>query len=1368
METTRDVKWALWVFAGPGALAETPGQPIPLAERVGELPVGVALLAETVGTPTLLQQLTDEWPTELILGLDGETQPKAMRSLSCFLEWSDATTTAATTPPSSPSAPKRALIILGDMLQAIGEEPKDLVSGDYRPPYPARIQITKAGASTSTPYTAAPGSRSRTTLYGTKTIGTWVQSINPGDAIRFDDGPSYTCFYKDQSDKYFFVATEASSNDRYYYTVDTSNNAEYSMTSQGVCLNYPGTFYIKQWQTGTTYDPPVAYSTSASSPTQTSDYASGGSSPSTKSLQDWVSDQLGDQDAISFDGSVYYVYDTSSAVFTKSTTPADSTNYQITLKSLIMIHPLPVTTTVSATPRSIDDAGPADVDPPTRRIDALADALEKHQIDLLASDDRDLLRLAALRRLAPRTKVLIGARQSLERSGQPLMALLEALRSQNALEPEQLAARAIEKAGPDAGLVALRSAGAEPLLAALDEFASQAVAGSPARRCFEDVWTGSSCADLAQLTASLETIDSNLATKIDERAAATIIAPSPTAKSSGFGIDLDGHGLQLGPASAWTNLLDAVGNHADAAMARRTLEDMQTLTAMARQAHRLAPIRPEQAGRVLEYPDQERNTDVEPARDLARFLKKQEQQNQQEQDERECLDARHVVLVIRGKWERTHPGSVTFDDGTSLPLAALTQCLHDALSRRRRGPLALLVFEDPKLLRVENAYELREVAYTLMTPVAGAELPGREWFEQRVDELVGNCEQLAADELERTETGPVPPLVHKWRRDVAVGLAKLLAAPEPTETHAITLQGIDLRHLGALCRLLGRLCHRMYDHLDDALVLGAMDAGKEAPNLLEWIRQIQMDGFYPQLEATKWNDRVAARLYNDWGELYNWLSSSEAARQEAGVPLWIPPGIQTGRDPSSGERLLVSLEEKLPRDYRSLSFHQDVSLQALLTAARLLLPDRDVLRPYWGLISMGLAYGPSSQRHEQLGRLIDEPEAAHYFWPLGAPPLISLAIEQSQDGYDLHLESSESQATLVHQRCFASLDHVDESLEGLAYVMSGSMASGVGFEYLEGLGASLAEDILGGLRELLEPQRELLLRTGRCREAHLALELPRELMRYPWELMQIPVQAERRSLEMLAERFAVGRQLWTERDLPHVERDQDEIRVLVVADPITDRGCELPAARREGQDIENLCAKMTNELQGVVQFECDVSIHQVLTRSVLRQCLRRGNYDVLHFAGHGTFANTLDQSGWLLSDGWLTGTELSSTLSSCASPPWLIYANACSGGMIGGPAPRRYQGDVHGMAEACIGAGVGAYVAPLWRIQDDSARLLAQMFYRLLLLEGRTIGVALQHARMRVRRIWETRRGDAGLGDISWAGMVLFGNPGARLREYVG
>lgn len=182
-------------------------------------------------------------------------------------------------------------------------------------------------------------------------------------------------------------------------------------------------------------------------------------------------------------------------------------------------------------------------------------------------------------------------------------------------------------------------------------------------------------------------------------------------------------------------------------------------------------------------------------------------------------------------------------------------------------------------------------------------------------------------------------------------------------------------------------------------------------------------------------------------------------------------------------------------------------------------------------------------------------------------------------------------------------------------------------------------------------------------------------------------------------------------------------------------------------------------------FERDVFVNTTVTRAAMRRLLRDGGYDLVHFAGHASYsAAQPERSALLLSDGPLGATELRNTLAWCTRPPWMIFANACNASMTSDRKPTGYQGEVFGLAEACIREGVSAYVAPLWQISDKSAQVIALELYRALLLSRATIGSALRRARIEARRVAELERG-RGSGDISWAGMVLYGNPTDRLFD---
>ncbi|MCA9709026.1 MAG: hypothetical protein KDK70_24490, partial [Myxococcales bacterium] len=163
-----DVQWTLWVFAGPGALcglvrsgdgielAEVPpGEPPPLAATLARLlgpgvalPPGVELLAEVMGEPTLLQQLTGQWPTARLVGNAEHSvvQPSPAelgeRDLRRFVAWADERTAQGS---------RRALLVLGDVLRALGDVPGPLGSspGGGRPTYPTTIVIKKNTTNTS-------------------------------------------------------------------------------------------------------------------------------------------------------------------------------------------------------------------------------------------------------------------------------------------------------------------------------------------------------------------------------------------------------------------------------------------------------------------------------------------------------------------------------------------------------------------------------------------------------------------------------------------------------------------------------------------------------------------------------------------------------------------------------------------------------------------------------------------------------------------------------------------------------------------------------------------------------------------------------------------------------------------------------------------------------------------------------------------------------------------------------------------------------------------------------------------------------------------------------------------------------------------
>lgn len=1299
-----NLQWTLWVFGGPGAFSglvrdgdglahpsAAPGEPPPLGPVLARLfgpdavvPANTTLLAEVTGEPTLLQELTGEWPTARHVGEPGQALAELApsdpgeRDLRSFLEWAE-----TRTPPGS----KRALVLLGDVLRAIGDLAAPVASllGVGRPNYPSRVVIRKDSSSPAKTFTRT-------------SAGMWLEGINlPIDSQHL---------YEDEA------------------------VGAYSVVGS-LALDYTDS-WIDKLVDLSTYSGPRPRS------------AAPGSDAESQALE------------------------------------------------------------AAAPPRSGES---------TRRIDALVTALASRRssdrgprsFDLLVSDDQDLTQLLALRRLAPHAKVIFGSLLPGPIAARPLVDLLEALAKSPELEPEALARKAIElghqrakllmrrsekllakaPAGEPAVLaaaralvvggsesIAIRCDGAPRIVAALDALAHRALAlleserdtayGPSLRRGLVEARAAGG--GLGRLTKSMFAIDErydSLRERTHDLAQAV-----RDATVAHFELHDDGYaraptlGLALGDAeladgSAWGSLLDAVAADARSELERHALADLEVFTARSRRASVPRPHRAALPFRWIEVGAPNRSADVETL--LAAALER---------------PARHVGLIVRGT-ARGSSIALPGPRGENLSIVTLARCLREAQSRRGAEPLAMVVFDDPALLGLEHAYELRDVAHVLATGLDASSPIALSELDRLTPELVARCEKDAARELERLAEGPPATLVPAWRRDVAKRLADALAAH--VDASGPSLVGIDLRFIEGLCRRFDRVCQIMLDSLVEGVVMAALEAGFEEGTLIELVNAAQMreqpQGIVHYANAHGWTP-LATALYETLGTVYNWVRWPGSPIEQGGAPLWIGQPPADADERQHARHLRIATAAGQPADYRELSFHQDVRLHALLTAWRLVRRS-GASNPsaLWGLASLGIAFAPTLARRKQLEQAIGDDDAAHYFTTFGPPPLMRLDLESdaSGSGYELRLGSNASSAVLVRHHSRVDLATVDRSLAGLSHVIAQGSTTGEGWRYLESLGASLAEDVINELHEQIERERVATLGSDRGRDAHLALALPRELMRYPWELMRLPPRAPGLPHELLAERFAVGRQMWSDRAVRRIRRD-DPIRVLIVGDPRRPSGGRLEGARAEAEQIASLCETLVGELAGELDFERerDAFIGTTMTRAALRRLVREGSYDVLHFAGHGTYdSHQPEHSGWLLSDGLLTATELRNTLAWTESPPWLIFANACNSAMTDDRAASVYQGEIYGMAEACIRVGVNAYVGPLWRVLDESACMLATELYRNLLLKRSTIGAALRLARTRVRATWERRRGGSGTGDVSWAGMVLFGNPTERINETV-
>ncbi len=268
----------------------------------------------------------------------------------------------------------------------------------------------------------------------------------------------------------------------------------------------------------------------------------------------------------------------------------------------------------------------------------------------------------------------------------------------------------------------------------------------------------------------------------------------------------------------------------------------------------------------------------------------------------------------------------------------------------------------------------------------------------------------------------------------------------------------------------------------------------------------------------------------------------------------------------------------------------------------------------------------------------------------------------------------------------------------------------------------------------------------------------REASRVPWETLRVagvhPALEGGLSRRYTSEGLSVAR--WRD------ERVGDgTTRVLMVVNPTLD----LPGAADEGAVLR----------ETLISAGATVSLVEGSAASrarVLRE-MGSGEYDVLHFAGHGFFdADDPGASGLVCANGTvLRGADLDGI----ASLPALVFFNACEaarvrrpgqggrsnrtdGVSVRGATGRSMQARLFGLrrssslAEAILDGGVANFVGTHWPVGDASALAFSKTLYAGL-LGGAGLGDTILRARREV----------LSSGSIDWADYVHYGNPGFRL-----
>jgi len=153
----------------------------------------------------------------------------------------------------------------------------------------------------------------------------------------------------------------------------------------------------------------------------------------------------------------------------------------------------------------------------------------------------------------------------------------------------------------------------------------------------------------------------------------------------------------------------------------------------------------------------------------------------------------------------------------------------------------------------------------------------------------------------------------------------------------------------------------------------------------------------------------------------------------------------------------------------------------------------------------------------------------------------------------------------------------------------------------------------------------------------------------------------------------------------------------------------------------------------------------------VRSALASGDYDGLHFSGHGIFRDAdPNRSAMILEKGGdLTPEDLSGVVRNLGRSQPIVFLNACQIGRGGMSLT-----DIGGWASQFLRADAGAFIGTYWSVYDKPAYNFARAFYDGL-LQGRPIGEAAREARSAIKAI----------GDPTWLAYTVFADPLARLTE---
>ncbi|MBW9121996.1 CHAT domain-containing protein [Microbacterium trichothecenolyticum] len=294
---------------------------------------------------------------------------------------------------------------------------------------------------------------------------------------------------------------------------------------------------------------------------------------------------------------------------------------------------------------------------------------------------------------------------------------------------------------------------------------------------------------------------------------------------------------------------------------------------------------------------------------------------------------------------------------------------------------------------------------------------------------------------------------------------------------------------------------------------------------------------------------------------------------------------------------------------------------------------------------------------------------------------------------------------------------------------------------MRSLGARIA-------RELLGDEVNSLLWNRRRRIPQLVLQTSGELD-IPWEIVHlVPVGSQRPD----PDRFFLG-DLGLMRWMYGTPRPTvipvDPRRVVAIAPSYVNRRLRLPRAREEVTVLKKLLGRTPRTAADSAQ---------------LRAAISQGEFDLLHFAGHGRWRDVAplgqeiafarfslrrnDESASYTDSDARRDLPEAGTDHARESTPF-VFLSACDVGRL-----RSGATGLGGFAEVFLRGGVGVFIGCSWAVRDDVTAVFVRTFYENALRDGTTLGEAVLAARRAAREA----------GDLTSLAFTVFADPRARFE----